>query len=388
MSTVTPSRRGDGTDRRGRAWIALAVGLVVGLVVGLGAFHLWEGASPPRASKAPPTTTPPTPSTSGPASSGGLKPLIGGLVDRNGPPPGTFLGVVKAYVVSAYWSDLEPDAGGPIAPDNAIDQALATVRGLNASHPGLDLALKLRVYGGIYAPAWAKSLGGAPVAVTNGQSGTGGTVGPFWTAPFATAWDKFESELAAKYGGVREIREVVIGGRCSTVFDEPFERNRSSINAFLADGYTVSADEHCIEQEIDEAAKLWPTTRVGMAFNPFQVMTGTPGMVDEAFTEQMMELCRAQLGARCVLENDSIRSPPQTGAYAQMYAKMKALGPPIAFQTATLAKVGNLSQTLAWAAQQGASSVELPDGYAARFTATALQGLSATLQHLATDTAA
>ena len=112
------------------------------------------------------------------------------------------------------------------------------------------------------------------------------------------------------------------------------------LSAFLADGYTLTADEQCIEQEIDNASRIWPGTRIGMAFNPFQVMTGAPGAVDEAFTQQMMELCRSKLGARCVLENDSIRYPLQTGAYSQMYATMKSLGPPIAYQTATMAKSG------------------------------------------------
>jgi len=46
-----------------------------------------------------------------------------------------------------------------------------------------------------------------------------------------------------------------------------------------------------------------------------------------------------------------------------MYAQMKALGPPIAFQTATMSKVGDLTSTLAWAVSEGATSVELPDGF-------------------------
>jgi hypothetical protein len=287
---------------------------------------------------------------------------------------------VKAFVVSVYWSDLEPDPDGPLAPDNAIDQAIATTRTLNASHPGLDMSLKLRVYGGIYAPAWAKSLGGAPISVENSQSGTSGTVGPFWTPQFGAAWDGFQAKLSAAYSSVPEIREVVIGGRCSTVFDEPFERNRASLSAFEADGYTMAADEQCLEQEIENAASLWPGTRIGMAFNPFQVMTGKPGTVDEAFTEQMMELCRSRLGPRCVLENDSIRYPPQGGAYGQMYATMTSLGPPIAYQTATMAKIGNLIETLQWATQQGASSVELPDGYANTVTPADLQTPSNALE--------
>jgi hypothetical protein len=361
--------------------VALAIGLVVGLIIG---FFVYRAADPsPSRTSSPPTTTTttrPAPSTSTTTPSGPLKPLVSGLIDRNGVPPAVYLGVVKAFVVSVYWSDLEPDPDGPLAPDNAIDQAIATTRTLNASHPGLDMSLKLRVYGGIYAPAWAKSLGGAPISVENSQSGTSGTVGPFWTPQFGAAWDGFQAKLSAAYSSVPEIREVVIGGRCSTVFDEPFERNRASLSAFEADGYTMAADEQCLEQEIENAASLWPGTRIGMAFNPFQVMTGKPGTVDEAFTEQMMELCRSRLGPRCVLENDSIRYPPQGGAYGQMYATMTSLGPPIAYQTATMAKIGNLIETLQWATQQGASSVELPDGYANTVTPADLQTPSNALE--------
>lgn len=384
MSTVNQRPLPDETGHRRLvpAWVALVIGLAVGLVIGFVAYRAIE---PSRAhTSSPPTTTTTTaaspPSTSAPPPSGPLKPLIAGLIDRQGAPTAPYLGVVKAYVVSVYWSDLEPDPDGPIASNNAIDQAIATVRSLDASHPGLNMALKLRIYGGIYAPAWAKSLGGAPISVENPQSGTSGTVGPFWTSQFGAAWDGFQAKLSAAYSDVPEIQEVVIGGRCSTVFDEPFERNRASLSAFQADGYTLTADEQCIQQEIENATGIWPGTRIGMAFNPFQVMTGPPGAVDESFTQQMMELCRSKLGPRCVLENDSIRYPVQSGTYAQMYATMKALGPPIAYQTSTMAKIGNLSQTLQWAAQQGASSVELPDGYAATMTAPDLQSAATALQ--------
>jgi hypothetical protein len=42
---------------------------------------------------------------------------------------------------------------------------------------------------------------------------------------------------------------------------------------------------------------------------------------------------------------------------------MQQMGPPLAFQTATAAKVGDLSGALALAASQGAYSVELPVSY-------------------------
>jgi hypothetical protein len=46
-----------------------------------------------------------------------------------------------------------------------------------------------------------------------------------------------------------------------------------------------------------------------------------------------------------------------------MYDRIKAMGPPISFQTANPNKIGDLLATLAWAAQFGANSVELPSSY-------------------------
>jgi hypothetical protein len=77
----------------------------------------------------------------------------------------------------------------------------------------------------------------------------------------------------------------------------------------------------------------------------------------------MMTYCRSVLGPRCVLENNSIKLPPK---YPALYDKMRQLGRPISFQTATPAKIGgldDLKKTLQWAVSQQADSVELPVSY-------------------------
>ena len=76
-----------------------------------------------------------------------------------------------------------------------------------------------------------------------------------------------------------------------------------------------------------------------------------------------MEYCRQTLGAACVLENNSLRDPPQGAGYLAMYENMTSLGKPIAFQTATAVRIGSLTQVLAYAESSGADSVELPAGY-------------------------
>jgi hypothetical protein len=308
-------------------------------------------------------TPPSSPGTTAP--SGPLKPVLQGLLDRDGQPPPQYIGTaVRGWVVKTYWKDLQHSAGGALADNNAIDQAVAAIRTINAAHPGLNMGLKLRVYTGIYAPDWAKSLGGGPVNVVDPQDKAQGTIGRFWTDDFGKAYADLEQKLAAKYDGVPEVREVVIS-RCTTFFAEPFIRDKGdkgSVANMLAAGFSAAVDQTCHQQEID-VHKVWAQTHSDLDFSPYQnIERKGVRSVDEGFTESMMDYCRTNLGARCVIENNSIRTPVQPN-YAAMYDRIKQLGPPISFQTANPNKIGDLLATLAWAAQEGANSVELPGSY-------------------------
>jgi hypothetical protein len=307
-----------------------------------------------------PTTSTSSPATTAPAT--GLKAPLSGLVDRQGQPPTSYLGVVGGWVVNVPWAQLQPTPGGPIAPDNLIDQAIAAVDQVNATEH-LDLGLRIRTGAAAGAPAWLKNEGGTPVTVHNPQGGQTGTVGRFWTARYGAAYAQFESELAAKYDDVPVVREIDIS-RCSLLFDEDMIRfgNDPTTDAnLLAAGYTVSADQACQKQQVQQMT-VWHKTLLDYSFNPYQVITPSGHSTDVTFTDQMMSYCRSVLGQQCVLFNESIRSPISAlGAkYAAMYAAMKQLGAPIGFQTATSARVGDLASTLAWAQQEGAECVELP----------------------------
>jgi hypothetical protein len=308
-------------------------------------------------------TTEALPPVSEPATTGPLKAPVKGLLDRDGPPPPAYAGAaVRGFVVKAYWRDLQPNDGGPLAAGNVIDTAIAQVRQLNTAHPGTDMGLKVRLYAGVYAPQWAKSLGGAPVNVTNPQSHASDTIGRFWTDAFGRAYNDLETKLAERYDAVPEVREVVIS-RCTTFFAEPFIRDKGdkpTVANLLGAGFTVAADLACHQQEI-AAHKVWQQTRSDLELNPYQNITKKGAKsVDEAFTESMMRMCRSTLGRRCVLENNSLASPPK---YPAVYAAMKALGAPISFQTATANKIGDLQAALHDAVSIGASSVELPGSY-------------------------
>jgi hypothetical protein len=286
-----------------------------------------------------------------------------GLLDRQGAPQASFYSVLDGFVVNVGWASLQTGAGGPITSNNAIDKAITQVRVANGS--GAHLALKLRVYAGIQAPGWAKSLGGAPVTVRDPHSKVTGTVGRFWTGAFGLAYQDLQAKLAAKYDGIPEIREVTIS-RCSTIYDEPFIRqitDATTVANLWNAGYTVAADQACQQQAV-QAHAAWKLTRSDLSFNPYQeILSVSSTKTDEAFTQAMITNCSATLGLNCIIENNSLRSTSQGKDYDAMYAAIKAQRANVTFQTATMPRVGSLSATLIIAVGYGAGSVELPSGY-------------------------
>jgi len=296
--------------------------------------------------------------------SGPLKPILGGLLDNARPPAESFQhGAISGFVVQVDWSELQSAPGAPLPANNPIDQAIAAAR-------AAGLRIKLRVDAGTMAPEWAKSIGGSPVTVQFPSPLTGsltsGTIGRFWTEAFGRAYQDLQNKLAARYDNVPEIAQTSIT-RCITFYAEPFLRQARSVpqsaRALLAAGYSDTADATCQKEEI-QANTVWKHTRSGLAFNPYQRLQSDGSVIsDEKFTESMMRYCRGVLGPRCVLENHSIRTSGQSTLYPPMYAAIKSLGGPISFQTATPAKVGDLLGAVAWAASQGACSVELPISY-------------------------
>ncbi len=326
----------------------------------------------------------------------GLKPQMSGVIDRQGQPktsnyyPNPVNGFVaknnNANKTDITWAELQPTRGGEIAANNAIDQAIASVK-------GSDVRIKLRIYAGYGAPEWAKNL-----PVTEGQPGpfetcdsdgtalNCGTLGHIWELNYRNAYKDFMAKLAAKYDNVVEISEVAITG-CSTAFGEPLLRqasNPDNIAKYIAAGYNEAKNKDC-ERDQFVAHQAWTTTRSAIALNPYQEFDAGAKKfrANENFTEELMEYCRSTLGKRCVLGNNSIGKHETTytcadisntatwqanrDEYGRMYTKMRCLGAPIYFQTATAEKIARsgstLGSVLTWAAAQGASMVELPTGY-------------------------
>lgn len=323
------------------------------------------------------TTSPATSATAPALPAPALKPVLGGLLDRNEAPPAEFRSAVDGFVVSVPWAVLQPAADAPLADGNPIDKAIAVAH-------AEGLKLKLRVTAGVDAPDWAKHLGGDPVEVAD-YYGRQGTVGRFWSEQFGAAYRQLQRELAARYDDVPEVVQTQIT-RCTTMFAEPFLRQGRSpgtIRSLLEAGYSNLADEICQREQVD-AHEVWRRTRSGLSFNPYQHVSGDGGVTpDETFTEEMMVYCRHVLEARCVLENHSIRTTGQGRCYQDMYEAMRVLGGAIGFQTAAPSRVGSLTGTLVWAVEQGASSVELPVSYRTDSSPAALAPIDQRLEDIA-----
>src|ERR1700730_12560507 len=96
-----------------RCWLGLA-----GVAVLLAAC----GEPSPSTFTVSPTNTPSPNATA--ISPQNLKPMIHGLIDRDGPPPKTYVGPITAFVVNVTWTQLQPSPNGPLTENNPIDQAI------------------------------------------------------------------------------------------------------------------------------------------------------------------------------------------------------------------------------------------------------------------------
>lgn len=321
-----------------------------------------------------------------PVAAPSLKPPLQGLVDRGNAnglssfnlPSEPYLDSLQAVIANVYWSDLQPNAQGQAIQTNQLDSALAAVTAYNNTHAN-HLSVKLRIFAGIYAPNWAKTIDGwAPVSTYNIQTPTkGGTLGPFWTADYGTAYKQMMQAMAAKYDSNPLLREVTIA-QCMTVFAEPFQRDNYNLGQLLyasaqpsytGTPYSVAADEGCLNAEIDNST-AWTQTRLSLAFNPwrpwsFNGTTYVQGAQDEAFTASVMDHCRVVLKTQCTIENNSIRDTfvGNQSIVGNLYYDMANRGPNMTLQTADPTRIGNPITTVQWATTIGANAVELPNNY-------------------------
>lgn len=307
-----------------------------------------------------------------------LPPRIFGTLSRNGSPAPILRPALAGYDVQGStgvgmvpWSDLQANAFGPLLDGNPFDTALADLRQYNALNPQRPQVGKLRVGAGRHAPADALGLAGPPVQVTDTSSGITALVPRFWVpgSDYDAAFYDLEAKLQARYDGVPEFPEIVIC-KNMTIYPEPLIHqlgDAATRAALVAAGYTTDLDEQ--NQMSDLAARaIWKKTVVGYAFNPYETVdvTTLATSIDMGFLLALMQYGRQVLGGQLSIENNSIRQsflPGNAGNYPIMYGYFEQVGGPIAFQTSTAARVGDLLTTLQGAAALGADHVELPSGW-------------------------
>src|SRR5262245_47922301 len=126
-------------------------------------------------------------------------------------------------VLNVTWAQLQANQGS--TDTSVIDAAIQQVQAFNAAY-GVDIGVKLRVWGGYTAPNWVKEINGAPMTVTGQRAVDPGsyaphTIGRFWTADYVSAWQSLQGTLATKYDGMSIIRGISqTSGAAAT--DEPF----------------------------------------------------------------------------------------------------------------------------------------------------------------------
>ena len=143
------------------------------------------------------TITPPPPVVTG------LKPQLSGLLYRDNIPTNvssSYQSELDGFVVRATWKQLQPVAGGPIAP-NIIDTAITYARQWNVAHPQQPWHIKIRLYSGALAPDWVKAQFGSVYLKDRVDSliGSDNQVVKFWAPGFLNAYADLINKMAAKY---------------------------------------------------------------------------------------------------------------------------------------------------------------------------------------------
>lgn len=284
--------------------------------------------------------------------------------------------IVDAWNPIIEWRDIEPSPGvfrfGPIR--DVLERARES-----------GDVLRLRIYAGRAAPDWVKQRFGSLV-VYDPIDGRVAEVPRWWAPGYMDAYARLQRRLAAAFDDNPTIRAVTISA-AMTVYAEPFIRQiqdpRTRAN-LLASSYTKKKDKRAHRQAL-EAHTVWRRTRQILTVNPWQYVDQDGSFGFRLwFTEHMMNRCRRMFGRRCILQNNSMRSRWLTdhmpAGYAEMYAHMEQLGPPLSFQTANSSRVGDLALVLDWFIGMGAHAAELKSDADSMLTEDEAERFDATLE--------
>jgi len=297
-----------------------------------------------------------------------VKPPVVGLTDRHGPPSTDARKAgVTHWVVEVRWADVQPNGPNDFVAPSALD---ASIKIAGTHHS----SILLRIRDGADAPSWAKSLDDPPLQLTMPQNGAAYTMARWWEPRYIKACDDFTQLLARHYDRSPAVGQVTVS--CAgTYYTEPMQRAtayRPNSEALSAAGYTEEKDLAAEKAAIDTNSAAWHVTRSELALNPFQTLTDNGhAKLDVSATFQILAYAKHKLGKRFIAANNGLRQDyidlPAGAPYKTLYNRLAAeakAGAVVAFQTATLHRVGDLCKALAFAAgPQRATAIELPQGY-------------------------
>ncbi len=237
-------------------------------------------------------------------------------------------GVYSGVVINAVWMYLEPVRGG--YDFSSIDDALDKIAEYNTRYPEHPVFAKLRIFGGIVAPAYVKELGGGPITVQPSR-GSRVEIGLFWTEAYGDRFSALLAKLARRYDDNDLLREVCVSTAASLTA-EPFiaPLSRNSNPALRAKGFNDTLYKQAIRRALDDY-QVWELTAIDFPFNVFS-STDDGWVSDADFTINLMRDFKAQYGERAVISNHGLIDPLIDVANL-FYPTIKELGAPIAFQT-------------------------------------------------------
>jgi hypothetical protein len=310
-----------------------------------------------------------------------MKPVISGFIDMQtitwhnadeGTPTftldnvGKFPGLFGGIVLNATWAEMQSERGGALNTAR-LDKALDEVREYNAAHTDAALGVKLRIFAGNQAPAWAKAIAGGPLAIQRNPQGCPSgqcpiTIGKVWNPQYIAAWRTFQAAAAAHFDQWPLIRSVAITS-CTMQTDEPFVM---PVGQPAPAGYTDAAGRACLRGAVDDYG-AWSRTAIDLTVNVFSQIQA--GGIDTKFSTTVMDECRVKLGRRCELGNHAFAQDMRP-ANAKIVAAISARGGPIHYQTEGPRAPGfNLEATVKAARQNNATGLELwPDAKFGGFT--------------------
>jgi hypothetical protein len=275
-------------------------------------------------------------------------------------------GLLQGIVLLASWRSLEPTATSGLADNNEIDQGLAEVRKYNHDNPNTPLAVKIRVWGGFWAPDWVieDSGGKIPVVHTNFRGvAKSRTLGHVWDDKYHWHWAHLQELLAAKYDGDPLVHEVAVTS-CMMFTAEPFsiDTRPAAVDPLRKAGMTDANYQACLDKIVDDYAP-WKTTRFETPLNPFKDTDSGKPVHDLDFTLAWMADCRKRAGDRCVFDNHDLDVPTKVDKDLQtIYAAMKKSGAEVEFQTGG-ASPPDLGAVIGYGVEMGATSIELYQDY-------------------------